>query len=70
MSSIIHAESPQNFWAKAISGWCLLRGISLKPSRASRVRASMVARPNSRLELSVTSISAAERVIALLPCYL
>jgi hypothetical protein len=59
MSSIIHAERPQNFFARRRIGWLRFSGTSLGPCLASRLSASALVRPASRFEPSVFSASAA-----------
>ena len=59
MSSIIHAERPQNFLAKRRSGWLFFSATSFGPCFSKRATASACVRPFSRLEPRVFSVSAA-----------
>jgi hypothetical protein len=59
MSSIIHAERPQNFLARRRAGWLRFSGTSLGPWLARRVSISALARPASRLEPRLFSASEA-----------
>ncbi len=59
MSSIIHAERPQNFLAKRRIGWLRFSGTSFGPCFSSRASASALARPASRFEPRAFSVSVA-----------
>jgi len=57
ISSIIQADSPQNFRAKRMKGWDFFSGTSFSPSRSSRVAASALESPISRFEVLVEAVA-------------